>query len=94
MLFVDQNQELITQLHDHDLRLTRVETELRGVHNEIRAQREEIKLNASIAREIQTDMRSLIGKVSELSGTQKTLMWSLGAFGAILGILEAWSTFN
>lgn len=94
MLFVDQNQELITQLHDHDLRLTRVETELRGVHNEIRAQREEIKLNASIAREIQTDMRSLIGKVSELSGTQKTLMWGLGAFGAILGILEAWSTFN
>ena len=91
---MDQNQELITQLHDHDLRLTRVETELRGVHNEIRAQREEIKLNASLSREIQSDMRSLIGKVSELSGTQKTLMWSIGAFGAMLGILEAWSTFH
>ena len=86
--------ELQKQLHDHDLRLTRVETELAGVHKEIREQREEIKINAHIAREIGKDVKEIVLQLGELSGSQRIILWGMGAFGAVLGGLELWAVFT
>lgn len=87
------DSELIKQLHDHDIRLTRVETELQGVHREIKEQRVDIRNNAEIAQEIQKDVRSIVAKLSDLSGSQRILIWGLGAFGFVLGGLELWAVF-
>ena len=93
--------ELEKQLHDHDLRLTRVEAELQGVHKEIREQRveireqrEDIRQNAEIARSVRTEVSLLSMTIGELVGTNKMLIWGLGLFGALIGGLEAWSVFQ
>ena len=86
--------ELEKKLFDHDLRLTRVETELTGMHNELRAQRQDIKDNAGIARDIQKEVRNLTAAVSELAGSHKLLLWVLGSLGALTGILQVWAAFQ
>lgn len=86
--------ELEKQLHDHDIRLTRVETELQGVHREIKEQRVDIRKNAEIAQDIQRDVRSIVAKLSSLTGGQKILIWGLGGFGAFVGGLELWAVFG
>jgi hypothetical protein len=86
--------QLQQELHDHDVRLTRVEVELQGMHKELKAQREDIRINAQISREVQSDIRSLVAKVSELAGSQKLLIAGLGVFGAFLGGLEIWTVFT
>ena len=86
--------ELEKQLHDHDLRLTRVEAELQGVHKEIREQRKDIRLNAEIARGVQAGVMALTSKVSELSGSHKLLLWGLGLFCSFLAGLEVWTVFR
>lgn len=87
------DEELQKQLHDHDIRLTRVETELQGVHKEIREQRVDIRENAKLAQDIQKDVKSLVSKIGELAGSQRVILWGLGAFGFVLGGLELWAVF-
>lgn len=86
--------ELEKQLHDHDLRLTRVEAELQGVHKEIREQREDIRLNAEIARSVRTEVVNLASKIGELTGSNKMLLWGIGVLGAFISALEAWSVLG
>lgn len=86
--------ELEKQLHDHDLRLTRVEAELQGVHKEIREQREDIRLNAEIARSVRSEVSNLALKIGELTGSSRLLLWGIGLFAALIGGLEAWSVFQ
>ena len=90
----DDQQKIMSALHDHDRRLVAVETEVRGIHNEIRDLKAAITSVVQETRGVAAKMDTLGDKVGELTGTQRMLLWILGAGIPLLVMLEAWAVFR
>lgn len=76
-----------SKIWDHDVRITKLETELTGIHTELRQQREDIKENKALASRV-------LMEVGKVAGQNKLILWIIGLAGALLSGLELWVVFR
>jgi len=91
---VDKQQELLSAIHDHDKRLIRLETQLEGVHVELKSVQKEINRNAEIASKALEQITQLAIKVADLAASHRMLLRVITGFGVLIAGLEAWTVFQ
>ena len=83
--------DLHFRVHDHDVRLarleTRVETELDGIHTKLKEQQDEIHENKILVMQVLSDIGTVLGQ-------NKMIILLLGLSATALGGLELWAVFR
>lgn len=87
------DDKVMEALHDHDKRLVAVETEMRGIHTEIRALKADIAQNATVSATALEKISEVAIKVSGLASSHKLVLLLLGVGVPLLVGLEAYAVF-
>jgi hypothetical protein len=81
-------------VHEHDLRLLAVETELRGVHKEMKDLKDSVTENTRANHQLLHSVHQIDLKAEGLATGQSIIMWIIGLGAASITLLEIYAVFS
>jgi len=88
------HEKLYVAVHEHDLRLVAVETEMRGVHNEMKELKTSVAENTQANRQLLATIFQIDLKAEKLGTTQRFILWILSVSATLITLLEAYAVFS